>query len=103
MQAHNDDDDDYGIAGGKDYKVPDKDFYRKMMTTFNTVNNSLTNRITDRCTRDRPMLQPHYSSLRYIVTIIIIRIIVIILFFSETCRRLIIIFLHLLMVYVHTF
>ena len=61
-----DDDDDYGGAvGEKAYKVPDKDFYRKMMTTFGGVHNCLANKIADRCTRDRPVLQPHFSSLRY--------------------------------------
>ena len=65
MQRQYDDDDDYGAVGEKAYKVPDKDFYRKMMTTFGTVHNCIANRINDRSTRDRPILQPHFSSLRY--------------------------------------
>ena len=52
------------IKGEVGYKVPDKDFYRKMMTTINGIHNSLANRVSHNSARDRLILQPHCSSLR---------------------------------------
>lgn len=52
-----------GGAGGA-YKVPDKDVYRRTITTFGTVTNYLQNRIYVRTSRDKRMLQPHFSSLQ---------------------------------------
>ena len=60
------DDDDDGMGGG--YRVPDKDVYRRMITTFSTVQNYFQNRLSVRTSRDRLLLQPHYSSLRKMVS-----------------------------------
>jgi hypothetical protein len=58
------DDDDaiYGTGGA--FRIPDKDVYRRMLTSFGTVHNYFQNRNIVRCSKDRRFLQPHFNSLR---------------------------------------
>lgn len=59
---YDDDDAIYGTGGS--FRIPDKDVYRRMITTFGTVQNYFHNRMFERCSRDRRLLQPHFNSLR---------------------------------------
>lgn len=50
------------------YLMPDRDFYRKKITTFQTIYSYFENRLYDLSWRDRRMYQPHFSALGARVT-----------------------------------
>jgi hypothetical protein len=63
------DDDDIGYhAGSGSYRVPDKDVYRRTISTFGSVATYFQSRYTMRSARDRRILQPHYSSWQHILS-----------------------------------
>lgn len=61
------DDDDDEIGTGQ-YRIPDKDVYRRMITSFGTVQNFFQDRLYTRTARDRLLLQPHFTSLKRLVS-----------------------------------
>jgi hypothetical protein len=65
MSRYNIDDDDIGyVGGGGSFRVPDRDVYRRNLTTFGTIHNFFKNRLVVRNFRDRRLQQPHFCSLK---------------------------------------
>jgi hypothetical protein len=58
------DDDDAVYGSGGSFRIPDKDVYRRMLTSFGTVHNYFHQRNFVRCSKDRRYLQPHFNSLK---------------------------------------
>lgn len=50
------------------FRVPDRDVYRRNVSTFGSVQAYLQNRLYVRSWRDRRIVQPHYAYLKNIVT-----------------------------------
>ncbi len=63
MSRFYDDDDDRFANSKGEFKMPDRDFYRKSFTTFGSVVNYLEDRLHNRTYRDRSIMQPHFNSL----------------------------------------
>jgi hypothetical protein len=57
-------DDDEGAG----FRVPDRDVYRRNISTFGSVHNYLQNRFYVRSWKDRRLLQPHFAYLKYLQT-----------------------------------
>lgn len=66
---YQDEDDDRGFqtAAGT-FRVPDRDFYRKSISTFGTVVSHFENSLYVRSFKERRMMQPHFSSLIGLMT-----------------------------------
>ena len=64
------DDDDIGYIGGigGSFRVPDKDVYRRTLTSFGSVHNYFKNRLVVRNSRDIRHQQPHFCALKDIVS-----------------------------------
>ena len=60
------DDDDAIYGSGGNFRIPDKDVYRRTITTFGTAQNYFQNRIYGKSARDERFLQPHFTSWRNI-------------------------------------
>ena len=61
----------FGNQGDDDevpFRVPDRDVYRRNVSTFGSVQAYLQNRMYIRSWRDRRIVQPHYAYLKNIVT-----------------------------------
>lgn len=57
----------YNAGGSGNFRVPDRDLYRRMLSTFGSVHNGfLKNRFVVRSSRDLRLQQPHYTSLKNI-------------------------------------
>ena len=50
------------------FRVPDKDVYRRNISTFGSIQSYLFNRFYERSYRDRRIMQPHYAYLKNIKT-----------------------------------
>jgi len=48
--------------------MPDRDFYRKKISSFQTIYTYFENRLVERSFRDRRLYQPHYSALGQRIT-----------------------------------
>lgn len=55
-------------AASENYKMPDRDFYRKNFNAFSSVCTHLRDRLYVRSFKDRRIMQPHYSALKDITT-----------------------------------
>lgn len=65
------DDDDVGyIGGGGTFRIPDRDVYRRTLTTFGSVHNFFKNHAVVRSFRDRRIQQPHFCSLKNITALL---------------------------------
>jgi len=58
-----DDEDDRMQDEEGSFLMPDRDFYRKKITTFQTIHSYFENRLYDISRRERRMYQPHFSAL----------------------------------------
>lgn len=61
-RTYNDDDDDRLQTSEGTFRVPDKDFYRKNVSYFNTVYQHFQDRFYVRSVQDQRFLQPHFTS-----------------------------------------
>ena len=64
------DDDDIGYIGGigGSFRIPDKDVYRRTLSSFGSVHNYFKNRLVVRHSRDHRHQQPHFCALKNIVS-----------------------------------
>jgi hypothetical protein len=64
------DDDDLGYIGGPQgsFRIPDKDVYRRTLSTFGTVQNFFQQRHVVRTSRDIRLHQPHFCALKNVLS-----------------------------------
>jgi hypothetical protein len=63
-----DDDEEKIVSAAGGYRQPDRDFWRRQITSFGTVQTMLENSLYVRGPRDARVMQPHFSSLRMLMT-----------------------------------
>jgi WD40 repeat protein len=67
MYYDDDDERPFQTPGGA-FRIPDRDFYRKNLSSFGSVYSYFQNKFYERSFKDRRIMQPHYSSLLKLVT-----------------------------------